>query len=249
MCLVVVLHRVRADLPLVVAANRDERLDRPADGMTVLREQDPRVIGGRDRLAGGTWLATSERGTVGALTNLPLAGRDPGRRSRGELPLRLVARGTAAEGVAALVAEARPEAYNPAWLLCADRESAWYLDWTGAGAAVPVALPPGVHVLENHPIDAPTPKTEAVRAAVTPLLGLPADALAAALFAVLGSHAVPHGPSLRRPVETLSNCVHLGPYGTRTATVVRVGEGRPRVDWTDGPPCVTVPTAAGWGAG
>ena len=73
--------------PLVVAANRDERLDRPAHSLCVLREHAPRILGGRDDLAGGTWLAVNEHGVVAGLTNRPSpGGRDPTKRSRGELP-------------------------------------------------------------------------------------------------------------------------------------------------------------------
>ena len=71
MCLLVVLSRVIPGAPLVVAANRDEWLDRPALAMTSLSEA-PRIRGGRDQRAGGTWLATSESGLVAGLTNAPM---------------------------------------------------------------------------------------------------------------------------------------------------------------------------------
>src|SRR5262245_17160908 len=131
MCLLIVAFRVHPDAPLVVAANRDEWLARPALAMDVLRDADPRVLGGRDLLAGGTWLAVSERGLVAGLTNLPApTGRDPGKRSRGELPLRLALAPTAAEAAAAFAREVRPADYNPCWLLVADRATAHYLDLT-----------------------------------------------------------------------------------------------------------------------
>ena len=66
------------------------RSNRPAQPMTVLRDAGPRVLGGRDQLAGGTWLAVNDAGVVAGLTNRPTKGqRDPAKRSRGELPLRL----------------------------------------------------------------------------------------------------------------------------------------------------------------
>src|ERR1700721_53126 len=99
-CLLVVCSRVIPGFPLVVAANRDERLDRPASAITVLRENEPRILGGRDELAGGTWLAVNEYGVVAGLTNRPSAlGRDPTRRSRGELPLVLASTESADHGV------------------------------------------------------------------------------------------------------------------------------------------------------
>ena len=46
--------------------------------------------GGRDLMAGGTWLAVNDHGVVAGLTNKPAEeGRDPSKRSRGEIPLAL----------------------------------------------------------------------------------------------------------------------------------------------------------------
>jgi uncharacterized protein with NRDE domain len=52
--LLIAMFGMVPDAPLIVAANRDERLDRPAVPITVLRERRPRILGGRDELAGGT---------------------------------------------------------------------------------------------------------------------------------------------------------------------------------------------------
>src|SRR5437762_1704887 len=79
-----------------------------------------RLLGGRDDLAGGTWLAANEHGVVAGLTNRP-ASRDPARRSRGELPLTLAADVSAEIAVDALVRDFRPLDYNPAWILVGDR--------------------------------------------------------------------------------------------------------------------------------
>ena len=104
-------------------ADRD-RLDRPALPVTVLRDQNPRILGGRDLLAGGSWLAVSSRGVVAGLTNQPSAnGRDPAKRSRGELPIACARHATAAAAVAALAAEVDPERYNPCWMLVGDRNA------------------------------------------------------------------------------------------------------------------------------
>ena len=97
-CLLVVLSRIVPEWPLIVAANRDEQYARPADPVTVLRER-PRTLGGRDRLAGGTWLAVNEHGVVAGLTNQPMQ-RSPTRRSRGAIPLELTECADAGHAVA-----------------------------------------------------------------------------------------------------------------------------------------------------
>ena len=233
------------EAPLVVAANRDELLARPAVPMTVLRDAAPRILGGRDQTAGGTWMAVNEHGVVAGLTNVPFAGAGPARRSRGLLPMFLAEHRDAASAVAALVVRHRIAEFNPAWILAGDRDTLWYVDGSGTTAPTPRRLDRGVHVLENVSLDTPSPKAEAVRAAIAEVVTRPLVEWTAGLFAVLGDHRVA-GSSPGRPPETLANCVHAGPYGTRSAMVVRVGEGLPDIEYTEGPPCMTLPIQARW---
>jgi len=84
MCLLICLRR--RDGSLVIAANRDERYDRPTRPPFVW-ETHPHLLAGRDEVAGG-WLAVNARGVVAAVTSRPtLDGDDPTRPSRGQLPL------------------------------------------------------------------------------------------------------------------------------------------------------------------
>ncbi|HKN48626.1 MAG TPA: NRDE family protein, partial [Actinomycetota bacterium] len=144
MCLLVTVSRDHPESPLIVAANRDELLDRPAVAMTVLQAAGPRILGGRDELAGGTWLAVNESGVVAGLTNQPAtAGRDPTKRSRGELPLALARHPDAPAAVEWLAASVRPSDYNPAWMMVADRRSLFYVDLSDGDAPAVTELPPG----------------------------------------------------------------------------------------------------------
>lgn len=249
MCLLIVLSRIRSDLPLIVAANRDEELARPAVPMDVL---GPGILGGLDEMAGGTWLAVNRHGLVAGLTNLPTpqVGRDPTRRSRGELPLALARYETAEEGVVAFIREMRPLDYNPAWLLAADRHSAWYIDLTGGERPVATALEPGIHVLENRALGTPSAKSAAVRAAVEPLFDLSSLDLIAGLKGVLAIHDIPDNTAREvwRPPETDAPCVHAGLYGTRWSAVIAVPpDGTPRFHYADGPPCTAPFVEARWG--
>ena len=239
MCLLVVLSRVIPGAPLVVAANRDEWLDRPALAMTSLSEA-PRIRGGRDERAGGTWLATSESGLVAGLTNAPMI-MPPTvpKRSRGELPLLLARLPGALEAARALQSSIRSEEFNPCWMLCGDRDALAYLDLSTSGRPHVEPLEPGIHILENRPLG-PSPKTDFVRA----LLGQPPcelDALTRRLESLLASHEIPPAARTRgdgRPPETGAACVHAGPYGTRSAQIVIVPDrGAPRIRFTTGPSC------------
>jgi len=85
MCLIAVANGSQK-FPLVIAANRDEfyaRPTRPAHAW----DDDPRVIGGRDLRAGGSWLAVRRGGRFAAITNVRGAGRAEGEGapSRGML--------------------------------------------------------------------------------------------------------------------------------------------------------------------
>ena len=242
------LFQARADLPLVVAANRDELYDRPAEPMTVLRHARPRVLGGRDQSAGGTWLAVNEAGVVAALTNRPTpGGRDLTKRSRGELPLALASRESAAAAVDAFVSDVRTSDYNPAWMLVGDRTSAFAVDLTGDATRVE-SLPPGVHILENRPFGAASAKVDRVRALVDAIDAVTADDLVRDLQAVLADHQVPtDDPAGEYPPEVKAACVHTERYGTRWSGVITVpGDAglAPAFRYTDGPPCRSTLTDA-----
>ena len=85
-CLILFAYRVVPRHPLVLAANRDEFHDRPALAAHWW-EDAPSIYGGRDRRAGGTWLAVSRRGRLAAVTNWTDAnGPASAAESRGNLP-------------------------------------------------------------------------------------------------------------------------------------------------------------------
>lgn len=234
MCLLVVASQLISEEPLIVGANRDEVLDRPTTPVRVLEEGPPRILGGRDEMSGGTWLAVNAHGVCAGLTNQPLGdAKDPTKRSRGELPLAAARCETAGAGVGVLARDYDPAEFNGAWLLVGDRHSLYFVDFTGAQVSV-VELAPGIHVLENRAVDDPSPKADLVRSVVgAPETG---DAVVDAFGRVLRDHRVPEGDE--RP--NAATCVHLDTFGTRSSCLVRLGSD-PRVPpgmWVaDGPPC------------
>jgi uncharacterized protein with NRDE domain len=235
MCLLVVGFQLVPGDPLIVGANRDEVLERPSTAVTVLHPGPPRVLGGRDELSGGTWLAVNERGVFAGLTNQPLGeARDPSKRSRGELPVALARHESAATAVETFLGRFHPEEYNGSWLLVGDRTSLFFIDFTGLVQPSAVPLPPGLHVLENRPLGDPSPKVDLVVDAVgTPANG---DEVLAAFLTVLGDHRIPEGDE--RPHS--ANCVHLDGFGTRSSCLVRVpadAGATPQLWVADGPPC------------
>ena len=254
MCLLAVMWESHPDFPLLIGANRDEFLTRPAIPMSVLQDAGPRVLGGRDELAGGTWLAVNEHGVVAGLTNRPAgeSGRDPTKRSRGEIPIALARCRTAEAAASWFVESISPADYNPAWVLVADRDGLFYLDMTGEAAAAR-PLPPGVHAIENRPIDADSPKAEMVRARVQHLTEVRGDDVVDAMRSILSSHQTPERAPEGAPTDASRQvgaaCVHTEKYGTRWSAVIRVppSAGPPLISYTDGPPCITAPADASFG--
>jgi hypothetical protein len=154
MCTVVALVRPGR---VLLAANRDERIDRPWDPPA---EYWSGILGGRDRTAGGTWMALNKAGVVATVLNRPgELGPAAGKRSRGELPLLALAHGTAgaaAEAIAALDA-GQWRGFN---VVTADASGAFFVRGTGQGRPQLVRLPDGVSMVTAYdPNDLASPRT------------------------------------------------------------------------------------------
>ncbi len=163
MCLVAFAINASARWPLVIAANRDEFLDRST--LALARWQTgsgQEVISGRDLRAGGTWLGMTPDGRVAFLTNVREASPPAAPRSRGELVTRwLEAAGDATSFVAAL--ESDRGAYGGFNLVLGDFEHntwTWVTNKPATSSGWHAqSLPPGVYGLSNAQLDAPWPKT------------------------------------------------------------------------------------------
>jgi uncharacterized protein with NRDE domain len=245
-CLLIAISGVIDDAPLLVAANRDEFYARDAVPMTVLRDSGPRVVGGRDQEAGGTWMAANQHGVVAALTNKPAeGGRDPAKRSRGDIPLLLAGQLSAAAAADVLAATFAPREFNPCWVLVGDRRDLYYVDMTGPGRVESQLLPPGVHILENKPLGDVSAKVDHVRSLLGDCRSRSADAVIESLRVIVADHvmslhAVDTSETAERQARVSACCVHTDLYGTRSSMLVcdpPSASDLPRVWSADGPPC------------
>jgi uncharacterized protein with NRDE domain len=221
MCLIVIGWRCRPDLPLVVAANRDEWRDRAAEPAHWWPDH-PEILAGRDLKAGGTWMGVTRGGRFAAVTNF----RDPSdrrstARSRGELVTRFLLSADSPSAFLAAVASRAGE-YNGFNLIVGDGESLWYLG-SREGEAREIA--PGVHGLSNHVLDEPWPKVIRGRHAMERALAR--DDPVAELFELLGDReGVPDrelpstGVGLEWERRLASPLITGADYGTRASTVV-----------------------------
>lgn len=223
MCLILIGWRVHPDYPLVVAANRDEFLARPAVAAHWWSDA-PDILAGRDLEAGGTWMGLSRSGRFAALTNYrdPTRHR-PGAPSRGVLVRDCLAAGDDAEATLRRVAEAGGE-YAPFNLFVGDGERLAIYEST-TGRIAPLA--PGIYGLSNRLLDTPWPKV--LRARERFAAALPDLPDASAFLALLtddtpaADDELPDtGVSLEWERHLSSIFIRARGYGTRCSTLITV---------------------------
>lgn len=148
MCLVVVGHKVHDGHRLVVAGNRDEFHARPTEEARWWAD-DPDIAGGRDLLAGGTWLAVHRNGRFATVTNYrgtTMEIREP--RSRGHLVTGFLQGDLSPMDYLRSLHGDRYAGFN---LLVSDGNTLAYCSNQGDA---PRELPPGVYGLANTHLDA-----------------------------------------------------------------------------------------------
>ena len=134
MCTVVILRRPGHPWPLILAANRDEMLDRPWLAPGRHWPDRPEVVAGKDETAGGSWLGLNDHGVVaGVLNRVDSLGPAPGMRSRGELVLEALDHADASTA-ANYLSRLDPTAYRSFNLVIADNRDAFWLRNLGTEA-------------------------------------------------------------------------------------------------------------------
>lgn len=233
MCSLVLLRRPGDAWPLVIAANRDEMRDRPSRPPGRHWPDRPEVVGGLDLLAGGSWLAVSDRGMVAAVLNRRGSlGPAAGKRSRGELVLEALDHADPDAAAHALL-DLDPAAYRPFNLVIADRERAFWLRHAGGGRITRHPLAEGVRMLTSTELDDPAcPRIRRYR----PLFAraLPADGDWSDWQLLLGSTASETGD----PRHAMCIRTDTG-YGTVSASILALPAdptAAPVWLYADGPP-------------
>jgi uncharacterized protein with NRDE domain len=196
MCLIVLAWRAHPELPLIVAANRDEFHARPA-APAAFWEDHPEILAGRDLEARGTWMGVSRSGRFAAVTNYRGAREPRAVESRGALVSRFLA---SDQGPGAYVCAIKKDLYSGFNLLAGDGRELW---WMSNRDGEPRRLAPGVYGLGNALLDSPEvePAKREFAAAVEP------------------------GPAVEPLFAALAKARIVNPeYGTRCSTVLLQGE-------------------------
>jgi uncharacterized protein with NRDE domain len=221
LCLIAIAWQARADLPLVVAANRDEWRERPAQAAHWWPDH-PEILAGRDLQAFGTWMGVTRAGRFAAVTNF----RDPSdkraaAKSRGALVADFLLSRDAPRAFLAGLAGHCGE-YNGFNLVVGDGRELWYY---GSREGEARAIEPGVHGLSNHLLNEPWPKVVRAREAMRAALAQP-DPLPTLFECLSDPHGAPDatlphtGVGIAWERRLASPLITGDEYGTRASTVV-----------------------------
>jgi uncharacterized protein with NRDE domain len=202
MCTVVLGIKAHPEVPLLLAANRDEWLARPTAPFGQL-QAEPAIYGGKDLRSGGTWFAIRPDGAIAVVANVrPGQSTDPKKKSRGELPLLLLG-GKDLATMLDLAKGINVSDYNPFNLMFGNGNE-WYI-LRGDGEKSLTAIEPGLHVLGNVSLDASDDaKTDYVKKELADIASVPTEGLAERMSTLLAQEML---------------CLDAGPYATRWSMV------------------------------
>ncbi|XP_060961595.1 uncharacterized protein LOC133031865 isoform X1 [Cannabis sativa] len=166
MCIAVFVWQAHPLYPLIIFQNRDEYHNRETKPLGWWEDcENGGILGGRDEVAGGTWMACSKQGRVALLTNVLELHSLPEARTRGDLPLLfLQSNKSPKEFAEELVKEAHQ--YNGFNLILADISSSSsnsmvYISNRPKGEPILVQeVPPGIHVISNAKLNSPWHKAQ-----------------------------------------------------------------------------------------
>ena len=249
------------DLPrpgeVLLAANRDEDPARASEPPHVLRER-PRLVGGRDAVAGGTWLAVRGAPVRGAPERGSGRGRGPAGGSgasrvldspagpavvlllnRPPLPgqppgrrsrgLLVLDVAAADDPVLAAREAAASGAYGPCTLVYASPVACWLIAIPGDGPPRMAEIGPGWHAITHAELDdAREPRTAWLTRQLRGRSPQNAEQAFAELEALLAHHGDGSSPAV---------CIHAGRMATVSASLLLLGRGRTLYRHAEGRPC------------
>ncbi len=239
MCTLALFFQNLPHYPLVLAANRDESLSRPSTPPTKLWSS-PWIFGGRDQVAGGTWLGINEKAMVACILNRKsLLSSDPQKRSRGQLCLEVLKRNSLKDALAFLSSQ-NPKNYNPFNLLLASPQEA-YVAYGTPETLILKPLTPGTYLLTNLNLNDPhCPRIRHFYQSLTSASQLldPSGSLEP-FFSYLHRILSTHSPSPTNPQDQAGLCLHMERYGTRSSSLVAYipSSQNYRFLFAPGPPC------------
>ncbi len=227
MCVIFFSYNQHRDLPLILAANRDEYYQRPTEAAKNW-DDFPSIYAGRDLVSKGTWLGITDTGRFAAVTNYRDPNQAKGVRSRGDLVADFLKLDVPTGEYLNEVAERKTE-YTGFSLLAgqinAGSNELYYYSNRGEG---PKELAPGLYGLSNGLLDVPWPKVARGKAAFEKIISQ-GNFDKEEIFKLLSDRSSAEDAELPDTGVGIEIERYLSPifietpiYGTRCSTVVTV---------------------------
>ncbi|KAL5706136.1 hypothetical protein ACHQM5_024344 [Ranunculus cassubicifolius] len=235
MCITAFIWQAHPLYPLLLLFNRDEFHNRSTKPVSWW--EDGEILGGRDEVAGGTWLACTRQGKLAFLTNVRETSNLPNAHTRGDLPLRFFKSSKSPMEFAEEVLK-EADRYNGFNLIVTDicSKSMVYVSNRPKGEASMQVVSPGIHVLSNAQLDTPWQKAQRLGQKFKELLDnhgkeeVSVKDMAAELMCDTTKADINNLPGIRsRELEYKTSSIFidqfdtpLGRYGTRSTAALSV---------------------------
>ncbi len=224
-----ILFKTAKNTPILLAANREERFDRPTQ-IPKIQSGTPRSVCGIDKREGGTWLGVNQFGMVAAVTNRRKTSQPADPRSRGILCRELLNFRTARKAAQHAADELATGYYAGANYVCADADYAAVV--YGGNRIEIIELAPGLHLLSNGDLNDPHDQRQGFVRRMLTLHTLDS----AVTFLAVASRALSRRPDVsgRRGVVVTGN-----EFGTVSSTLLSLPEKTLQAvyQYSPGPPC------------
>lgn len=229
MCLIVFKWAPNSQIPLTLAANRDEFHQRPSLDAHFW-EDDPAIFAGRDIEKGGTWLGIAKQKNshtfkLAALTNFRCLDRTDYQHSRGEVTQNFLRTQHSAQAYTKQLNFDQYAGFNGLFF---DGESLVYCHHERNKKPEIITLEEGIYGLSNAKLNTSWPKVERTKAAFSKsCTQQPFEHMIRELFTHLKDTTIANDNELPQTgvgielERMLSPAFIISPsYGTRTSTVV-----------------------------
>lgn len=229
MCTIIAAYKYFPNIPLIIAANRDEFLNRDTAPPSVINNH-PKILAPRDKLRLGTFIGVNRWGLTAAITNLSgIAEKDINKKSRGLIVLRALS----APDIDRMLLDFNHidfSNYNLFQLLVADRNKIATIRYDGEIKIE--TFQSGLFILSNW--DALQDVRDFKHSIILSRIDLiPPDADIEAISNHLKNILSIHkGKDMRFQI-----CVHTDNYGTLSSSIIAPFQDRPVFLYSIGPVC------------
>jgi hypothetical protein len=147
LCSIIIINQHHKEFPLIIAANRDEDYNRPTSKVQILSREPHLIMGGKDELKGGTWLAVNKHSLFVGITNQGERNDKPG--SRGHIVMNALKYCSSIEELLNFVEDINPSKFNGFNLVFGNQNVVFIAYSYLIHSMVIRELPKGINIITN----------------------------------------------------------------------------------------------------